>query len=153
MNVEWSAPEYEHRPKEASWFWISIIIAVFVIAFAVWQKNFLFGFFVVVAEILLLVWGNREPREVRFSISDKGLTVDERKFYSWSQIENWRALELERLGYYEIVFDFKAKLRPNMRLLLPEDKFAEAKKILSEFLPEAEWEDSFIDSLERFLGF
>lgn len=153
MEINWSAPEYEYRPKEVSWFWISIIVAVLVLALAVWQRNFLFGFFVVVAEILLIVWGSREPREINFSFSDKGLTVDGRKFYAWDEIQNWSARAPEESKYGNLLLNFKGRLKPDMRVLLPKSKFAEIRKAFAEKLPEVEWEESIIDTLERFLRF
>ncbi len=152
-GINWSAPEYEYRPKSVSWFWLTIIVAVLILALAVWQKNFLFGFFVVVAEVLLLVWGNREPREVHFSVSGKGLTVDGKKFYAWSEIENWSADEPGELEHGDIVLNFKGRLRPNVRILVPKEKFAETRGAFAEKLPEVEREESVIDSLERFLRF
>lgn len=70
--MAWEAPEFEHREKDISWYWISIIVATLIIAFAVWQKNFLFGFFIVIAEILFVLWGNEKPRTVEFRITNKG---------------------------------------------------------------------------------
>lgn len=61
FEIKWQAPEYEYREKTVSWYWISIVVAALVIAFSVWQKNFLFGFFIVIAEMLFIVWGNRTP--------------------------------------------------------------------------------------------
>lgn len=152
-EINWTAPEYEYRPKSISWFWLSIIVAVLVLAVAVWQKNFLFGFFVVVAELLLIVWGNREPRRVRFSVSDKGLTIDGNKFYAWSEIENWSVREPGELEHGDVILNFRGWFRPNVRVLLPRDRFEEIKSAFGEFLPETEREESLIDSLERFLGF
>ena len=65
MEIQWHAPEFEYRAKTMSWYWLSILLAVVILALAVWQKNFLFGIFVIVAEILILVWANREPRTLR----------------------------------------------------------------------------------------
>jgi hypothetical protein len=153
MEIEWSAPEYEYRPKDVSWYWLTIIAAVLILALAVWQRNFLFGFFVVVAELLLIVWGNREPREIAFSLSDKGLTVDGKKFYAWSEVRNWSANAPEEAEYGDIVLNFKGRLRPAMRILAPARNFAEIRKALAGMVPETEWEESVLDSLERFLGF
>lgn len=152
-ETSWSAPEYEYWPKSVSWFWLTIIAAILILAVAVWQKNFLFGFFVIVAEILLIVWGNREPREVHFSVSDRGLTIDNKKLYAWSEIQNWSADEPRESGRGDIILDFKARFRPNLRILVPKDRFAEVKAALAERLPEVEREESVIDSLEKFLGF
>lgn len=152
-EIKWTAPEYEHRPKDVSWFWISIIIAVVLLAAAVWQKNFLFGFFIVVAEMLLLVWGNREPREVGFLLSEKGLTVDGKKFYAWGEIRDWSAEEPGDSGWGDLLLNFNTRLKPDIRVLVPKSRFPEVKNALAEKAPETEREESVVDALQKFLGF
>jgi hypothetical protein len=153
QEITWTAPEYEHRPKEVSWFWLSIIVAVLILGVAVWQKNFLFGFFVVVAEILIIVFGNREPRQVEFTVSDKGLTVDGRKFYAWSEIQSWSAKEPEDAEWGDIILNFRVPFRPDLRFLIPKSKFPDVKAVFAAKAAEVERQESFTDSLQRFLGF
>ena len=64
FEITWEAPEFEYRPKSVSWYWISIIIAAAIIAFAIWERNFLFGIFIVIAEILFIAWGNETPATI-----------------------------------------------------------------------------------------
>ena len=66
FETTWKAPEFQYRSKGVSWYWMSIIIAVAIIAFAIWEHNFLFGIFIVIAEILLITWGNEAPRTIDF---------------------------------------------------------------------------------------
>ena len=75
QEIAWEAPEFEYRHKDISWYWISIIVAVVCIGFAAWQKNFLFGFFVLVAEILILAWANQQPAIFNFRLTEKGLFI------------------------------------------------------------------------------
>ena len=74
FHTEWSAPEFEYRPKSVSWYWISIICAAAIIAFAIWEQNFLFGIFVVIAEILLIAWGNEMPATVSITLTESELS-------------------------------------------------------------------------------
>ena len=75
FETTWEAPEFEYREKEVSWYWISIIAAALIIAFSVWQKDFLFGFFIVIAEMLFIVWGNKAPRTLTFTLTDTELNI------------------------------------------------------------------------------
>lgn len=152
-EISWAAPEYEPRPKDISWFWLSIIVATFVLAVAVWQRNFLFGVFVVIAEILLLVWGNREPRQINFSVSAAGLTISNGKFYPWSEVRSWSAAEMEGWEYGDLLFNFKSSFQLSLRVLVPKDKLAGVKKFIATKAPEEERQESVIDSLGRLIGF
>ncbi|MBS3903270.1 MAG: hypothetical protein KGZ30_02730 [Anaplasmataceae bacterium] len=86
LHLEWYAPEYEHRPKGVSWYWGSMLTALLILLLALWQQNYLFAAIVVIAEILIIVWANREPRSIHFVFTEKGIEIDRRKKYRWENI-------------------------------------------------------------------
>src|SRR5690348_2499840 len=86
-GITWEAPEFECRDKGVAWYCISIIVAAIIVAFAVWEKNFLFGLFIVIAEVLFIVWGNRLPRMIGLAASEAGITIEE-VFYAFRDFEN-----------------------------------------------------------------
>ena len=152
FEITWNAPEFEYREKDVSWYWISIIIAALIIAFAVWFKNFLFGFFMVVAEILLIVWGNRAPREMSFAVSDDGVSVGSSKFYTFKEFESWSADALDD-EWHEVFFNFRSRVKPALKLLVPTEELTELRANLKTILKEVEHQASLLDSIEKFLRF
>jgi len=152
FEIAWDAPEFEYREKDVSWYWISIIIAAAIIAFAVWFRNFLFGFFMVVAEILLIVWGNRMPRRVDFFVNDTGISLDESKFYGFKEFESWSAETLDD-AWSEVFFNFRSRVKPALKVLVPAEKIAELRANLKTILKEVEHQASLLDSIEKFLRF
>ena len=91
FETTWQAPEFEYREKEVSWYWISIIAAALIIAFSVWEKDFLFGLFIVIAEMLFIVWGNKVPAVVPFTLTDTEITIGGYKSYLMKEFESWSA--------------------------------------------------------------
>jgi hypothetical protein len=153
FTIAWEAPEFEYREKDVSWYWISIIVASAIIAFAVWQKNFLFGFFIVIAEMLFVLWGNELPRAVTFSITEKGIDIDEgRKSYSLSLFESYGAYSLDE-DWTELIFTFRSKVKTPLKIIFPENKLEELRKNLKTTLKEIEHEPTLLDSIERLIGF
>lgn len=151
FKIEWSAPEFEYREKGISWYWLSVIIAILMLAFAISQKNFLFAFFIVVAEILTLVWGNKEPAILTFKTDEKGISAGE-NFYNWSEFQTFSVNE-DIEGWNELSFRFKNSLKPNLKIKVPQSKLVELQKNISALLPQIEEEPSFIDSLEKLIKF
>ncbi len=150
--IHWQAKEFEFAPKSAIWYWLSVILAVALIALAVWMKNFLFGFFILVAEILVLVWGSEVPAELDFSLDKDKLEIAGHKTYLLSDVARWSAEDAES-DPVQIHFIFK-NFRPSMRIPIAKEKLEEARKIFREAnLAETEHEYTFIESLEKFLGF
>jgi hypothetical protein len=152
FETTWEAPEFEYREKEISWYWLSIIIASLIVAFSVWQRNFLFGFFIVIAEILFIVWGNRMPHIMTFTLTDTDLHMDGAKSHSLKEFEAW-SVNADGGEWAEIAFYFRSKLRPPLVVIVPEETLTEIRTNLKGILKEIEHDMSLIDSIEKFLRF
>lgn len=152
-EIQWQAPEFEYHAKDVSWYWGSIVVAVLVLGFAVWQKNFLFGFFVVIAEILILTWAGRTPKLRTFKIAEKGLEIVGQKMYSWNDLDSFSVDENRDGENPRIVFRLKKIFHAALTVGMPRSRREEIREQLISFLPEHEYEPSLIDGLERFFGF
>jgi hypothetical protein len=153
-EIQWEAPEFEHRERDVSWYWISIIIAAAIIAFAIWQRNFLFGLFVVIAEILVIIWGNQTPRMIAFVLTEKGVEIEPGKFHRFSDMESFsidKSSDDEPWGV--IIFHHHGKFKLPLIIKLPKEKLEEIKNNIKKILKETDYEPSFLDSLEKLIGF
>ena len=150
--MKWEAPEYEYREKGVSWYWISIIIAAILVAFAVWERNFLFGLFILIAEMLLIVWGNRAQRTIHFALTENGIAVEGGKSYSLKDFESVSASAASD-GWVELAFAFRAKLKTPLKIFLPEARLAEFRNNMKLILKEVSHEPTLLDSIEKLVGF
>ncbi len=154
FELSWEAPEYEYREKSVSWYWTSIIIAAALIAFAVWQRNFLFGFFIVVAEMLFLVWGSNPPRTITFVANTEGISMRAggSKEYRFREFESMSVNQIGD-GWSEMIFVFRARFRAPFRFLVPDAELEALRAHLRTILRETPYEPTFLDSIEKLLGF
>ncbi len=152
-EIKWQAPEFEYRPKGVSWYWISIIVAAAIVAVSVWQKNFLFGLLIIVAEILVLVWANREPPFVEFTLNERGLDIGGNKFYVWSEAESFGIDDYLETDWPNLYFQFKARLKTPLKIKMPKERAAEIQKTLQTILPQVKHERSALETLEELIGF
>jgi len=148
--VIWHAPEFEYREKGVSWYWLTIILAVLLIALAMWQRNFLFGVFVIVAEILVILWGGKKPRILAFAVDERGLAIGDREHHPWSEFSTFSAEEGEDLSL--LVFQSR-RARPALYVLVPPAQFPEVKRVLLSQLPYVEYQRSLVEAVEEFFGF
>ena len=148
--VTWQAPEFEYWEKGISWYWLTIVVAVLLVALSVWQRNFLFGFFIVVAEVLVLLWGGRKPRTFAFTASEKELVIEGRERHLWSEFLSFSAEERE--DFSSIVFQFR-RARPALYILVPQAQFLEVRQMLISRLPHIERQRSLVEAVEEFFGF
>jgi|YelNatPaOPRAMG01_1025707.scaffolds.fasta_scaffold100831_1 hypothetical protein len=154
MELKWEAQEFEKPERSVSWYWISIIIATLLIAFAIWQKDFFFGFFILIAEILIIVWGDKEPRIISFTLTEKEITIDPGKTYALSEMEYFSVFEKnEDYPLDEIIFKLKGKYKIPFIVQIPKQKLQDAKNIISKVLKETPYDPSFIDSIQKISKF
>ena len=152
FEILWEAPEFEYREKEVSWYWVSIIAASLIVGFSVWQKDFLFGFFIVIAEVLFIVWGNREPRAIQFALTDEELVIGNNKVYLLKEFDGWSA-NADGEEWTDIMMHFRSKVRPPFTIMAPSDRMGEIRSNLKTVAKELEHQPSLVDSIEKFLRF
>jgi len=153
FSISWDAPEYEHRPKESSWYWITIIVSLLMIGVAVWQQNWLFALFVIIAEALLIIWGNREPDEVRIVIDQAGVRIGDHKFYPRAHIEAFSIIEHGHTDWHDLIILLDRRLIPTVRIHIPEERVSALREVLPTLYPEYDHQESFVEILERYLWF
>lgn len=153
FSMSWTAHEYEHRPKEPGWFWLSIALAIVLVIFAIWQSNLLFALFVVIAEILVIIWGNREPDERDITIDSMGIRIGTHKFYPKSHIEAFSIVEHGHTDWHDLIILLDQRYIPTVRIHVPEHRVAELRDRLSRMYPEYDHQESFVELLERFFWF
>jgi hypothetical protein len=152
FQITWEAPEFEYREKEVSWYWISIIAAALIIAFSVWQKDFLFGFFIVIAEILFIVWGNKVPNTVTFILTDTEIDIGGYKTYFMKEFDGWSADTYDG-EWADVAFYFRSRIHPPLAIMVPKEKVEEFRANMKTVLKEIEHQPTLIDSIEKFLRF
>src|SRR3989344_345663 len=156
--ISWQAPEFEYNPKDVSWYWLSLIVAIILLAFSLWQKNFLFAIFVAIAWFIILNWANRFPTIWEFKIDDKGIDINlpskktVSKFYAYTEIEGF---DIHPGGeeYKELVFRVKSKFSPFLKINFLSADEEKIKNFLVQFLPKKEFGESMADSLSKLVRF
>ncbi len=156
--IKWEAPEYEYEPKTVSWYWLSIIISIILIAIALWQKNFLFVVFIVIAELVLIYFSNLLPKVWSFEIDDEGISIisnsgaSQKKKYPFSDVLGFDIYPAND-GYKELIIHTNLKLTPYVKMFI----FAEDEKKIEEKLLEVTQREEIphliTDALEKIVRF
>jgi hypothetical protein len=153
QEIIWQAPAFRYYNKRISWYWLSLIVAILLLAFAVWQKNFLFAVFVFLAEITVFVWGRRQPELIKFKIDEKGVTITG-KTYSYDDLEKfWLRPDRESQEFEELILKKKTHFNPYLKIFIEARLSARAREILSRKLTEEEYEDSLLEGIISWLRF
>lgn len=157
--ISWTAPEFEYEPKDVSWYWLSLIISIILLGVAIWQKNFLFAIFIVIAWLIVINMARRLPSFWEFKIDEGGILIhlaqkpdESNKFYAWQDIEGFD-IHGGINDYKELVIRLKSKLSPFIKINFQNEKENEIAAFCSKFIPRQEYEESAADHLARLIKF
>ena len=151
-RITWEAPEFEHVEKSTTWYWGSMAVAIVLIAIALWQKNFLFAVFIVVAELVVFMFAGEKPKPWNFTIDERGVTIENHKTYKYTDITLYDIHEFSD-EYHELVLQTRSKVHHYIKIFIPVDLDEEIDDLLSEKIRRGEIEVSFLEILERLIGF
>ncbi len=151
--ISWRAPEFDHSPKDVSWYWVSIVCAVLILLFALWQKDVLFAIFVILAELMLLRLAKEKPKDMEFELSAKGLAVGTLAFYNFEELTGFHIHEREQEPYSELVLKTRKRLHPYLHILIRPKDITVLRNFLGTHLQEIEYQTSLAEGISRMIGF
>ena len=150
--IEWHGPAFKYTPKTPLWYWGTIILALILMALGFWQRNFFLVIFVIIAELMVLFWGNQEPDTVKFRIDEKGIAIGQNKLYNYADLEGFAIVKTED-EFDDLVIKRGSILNPYLKIALDKNHSLKAKTALNQKLMEEDYKESFLDWLGEWLGF
>ncbi|BCX16318.1 MAG: hypothetical protein KatS3mg098_547 [Candidatus Parcubacteria bacterium] len=150
FEISWEIKKTGEEKSE--WFYFILLgIMTLLLIFSIWQKNFLFGVFTILATGTLLFISNQKPETLSFKLTDQELTIGEDSIYN---LDNFAAFDIYEFSPddYEIFFAFKEKLKPILRVKIWKADKEKIEEFLKTKLPQKKMEPSFFDILGKILG-
>lgn len=151
-KISWAAPEYDHQQRDALWYLASIIIAAILLIVALWQRNYLFAVFIILAEIAVIIQANRFPPIWDFEIGGDGVKIGDKKFITYGDIEGFD-IHPDTEHYNHLVLRVHSRFRPDVKIRIPAAESGNIEARLLEILERREYEPHPADALARFLKF
>ncbi len=153
QQFSWQAPEFEHWEKPRVWYLGLILVTALICIIALWQGNFLFAVFAVLAAFVLVSSGRHKPRVIEMRLTENELIVDGAKSYTHDQLSGFAVhrLDMSDDGFSELIIQKKHKLGGYMKFLYPTAHTTDIRHFLNNHLPEIEYEESLSDHLARWL--
>lgn len=130
----WEAPAYPKYERTKTWYLVMSLIAVFLVAYAIWTANFLFAFIVLLSAIVLILAGNKDPERILVQIGDNGV-VWHGHFYPFQDIDNFAIIY--QPPYSKILYlEPKGIAKTRVRISLEDENPLEIRQHLKQYLPE-----------------
>ncbi len=137
--VEWVMPEYRRYQRGKWWYAGMGAAALGLLIYCVASANFLFALIVLMVALVVYMTSVGEPRQVRLSLTEAGLTIGDAFFPYKDMSRFWVAYEPPEVR--SLYIDFKSAIRPRMTIDLGDINPLVVRDALITFVPEDANED------------
>ncbi len=150
--LTWQGHEYLHFEKTTEWYWILGLFAVAGAVTALIFKNLLFAIFILVMSFVLAIFASRKPEEVTFSITQRGVLVNER-LYPYQSLKSFGMEDSIHGRAPKLILESNKILTSSLIIPLDNVHPNDVHDFLFNFLPEEDHVEPLIHKIMEWLGF
>ncbi len=147
-DVTWTANEYLHQEKGTKWLALFIAVCLGFVGLSVWMRAWSFTAVIVVIAFIVIVYLRRPPRELAYSLTEEGLTVDD-KLHKYEEFKSFGVIEDGE--EYSVMLIPTQRFQPSVTVYFPEEVGDDIVDVLGERLPMKDLKLDAIDRLVRML--
>jgi hypothetical protein len=145
--VRWQAHEYIYRDKNPLWFVVFVVVMVGLMAFSIFViQSITFTILIPVMAVALLVYTRRPPRVLDYTVSQKGLHINDR-LYPFTDFKGFGVIR-EGKEYSVMLIPIK-RFRLGVSVYFPEETGEAIVDMLGTHLPMQELHLDLVDQLIR----
>jgi hypothetical protein len=145
--VHWQAHEYIHHEKSPIWFfWFTLVIIGLMIAAIFLMQSITFAILIPVMAAALIVYSRRPPRVLSYTLSKKGLHINDR-LYPFAQFKGFGVIR-DGEEFSVMLIPIK-RFQPGVTVYFPEEAGEAIVDILGTRLPMQELHLDMIDRVIR----
>lgn len=144
-SITWTASEFVAHHKSAGWYGLLAIGAV-IVAAVIWllTRDLISAIVVIVAAVVFGFYGARQPRELQYSLSNRGLSIGARHFV----LEQFRSFSIVTEGAFSsIAFVPLKRFAPLVTIYYDPADEQKIVDLLKPTLPHEERQRDMIDRL------
>lgn len=130
----WRHVDHVAYDKDKKWYLISLIILAVSVAWTFWAQNYLFGVFLIMFYLVVLLYENRPPEMIDFVITPLGLKSGN-NFYYWRQIDHF-FIVYRAQGIKNLYVEFKNPLSGRLVIPLDSQNAVAVREYLLKFVNE-----------------
>lgn len=151
-SIGWKAAEFHYIEKDYLWYTGVVAAGAVLGIFALWQRNFFFAVFIVIATTLVVEFGKHRPRTLEYELTDKTINIEGKVYARYEDLKSFHIRK--RLGFLdEIVFHRNSKISPFIHLPADDKLALRAREFLLEYIPEEEHKQSMAEIIAERIGF
>lgn len=149
--VVWTASEFIHHHKDASWF-IGLAVVSLLGAGLVYVTTRDSVTFAMVLTVLVMlgIFASRKPRVLRYMLDESGISIAE-KHYPYEEFKTFSVQD--EGGFHSISLVPLKRINPGLSLYYPPEQENEIVEMISLYLPYEERQPDIVDRLMKRVRF
>lgn len=149
--ISWKIKIRDDKERGDGFYLVALALMTLLLIFAVWQKNFLFGIFVILATGVVLFLSTQQAETHSFKLTDTELIIDDDRHISYDKQSHFDIVEYHEQEY-ELFFVSKERFRSTVRVRIWKNDKEDIEALLKTKLPKKKIEPSFLDLFSKLLG-
>ncbi|OGY51132.1 MAG: hypothetical protein A3J59_03135 [Candidatus Buchananbacteria bacterium RIFCSPHIGHO2_02_FULL_56_16] len=129
----WQFPEFPRYERSRRWYVGAAISGGLLLLFAAFTRNFLFAIITIIAALTITLI-HRNPRQIRFQITEDGLVVND-TFFDYDAIKNFYII-YQPPEVKTLYFELKSFFKPRIPAALEDQDPAKIRAVLTRYLTE-----------------
>jgi hypothetical protein len=152
-TIRWKANEYIYHEKSIDWYWYFGLIAVILIISAIWLHNTLFAFIIAIGSFTMLIYANKHPRELEYTVDKNGISFDDVSYQYRDILFFYIVNDRKQTEEAVLLLQLKKTVSPIISIPLGNTKLDELQTFLLNFIKEKELPIPFGNILMNIIGF
>lgn len=150
-QVLWSISRNEKIEHSVGFYVLLLLLMSLLLLFSIWQKNILFGIFVIMVVGVIFFLSSSDSEVDDFIIDEDGIKINKETKYAYDEFRHFDIYKFSE-DNYELFFVFKGRMKTMLRMRIWKRDVDEILSILSDRLPRVKTEPSFLDTLSKIVG-
>lgn len=151
-QIVWEIKSHDHQERSDKFYLIVLSATVLLLLFSIWQKDFLFGVFVILASGTVLFLSGQKPENYKFKLSKNSVIIGENESeYPYEKFSHFDIYQFNP-SEHELFLAFKEKFKPMLRIRIYENDVEKIREFLSSELPQKKIEPSLLDIFSKIVG-
>lgn len=151
--LQWTAPEFEKTERGVLWHAGIVAVGALIGIFCLWQQNYVFLLFVVIAVLLMLFLNKSDATVYTYGLVPDGIEVDGELVYNLRSLTGFALIDDGASPYGELVLRRTKRLTQYVRILIPREQMEAARMLLGGPLTEFVYNETLGEYIMKRLGF
>ena len=144
--VNWQAQEYLQHDKTPGWYVAFAIVTCLFVTVAIFLQAWTFVVLVPVMAVALLVYTHRPPHVINYTISDKGLYIND-TLHPMGEFKAFSVMQSPNPDQNQLILVPVKRFRPGLTILFPSEVGEQLVDTLGAFLPDRPYQADAFDKI------